>query len=121
MSGKFDRAKGTKGLELRTNKILLRLSDSELELLQKLVDKRKKTGAALWSRSDVIVSALKFASGDIEAQVDFKENVNCIRWEHLPFATDGILGYGSTIDGKPILVHDIGGEVTYYRFSEKIN
>lgn len=51
--------------EPRDITIPIRVSGSELKLLTKLCDKRKKVGSKRWSRTDVIIDALKYSDGQI--------------------------------------------------------
>lgn len=54
----------TKSTSQRTLIIPLRVSGKELELLTELCKKRKAIGSNRWSRTDVIIDALRFASGE---------------------------------------------------------
>jgi hypothetical protein len=54
-----------KGSEKRTENILLRVSPGELQLIDDLVQKRKKFGRGKPSRTDVLVKAVEFALGGL--------------------------------------------------------
>lgn len=51
--------------EQRTEQLNLRLSKSELAIIDKLCQNRKKCGASLTSRADVIMLSVKFALGEV--------------------------------------------------------
>lgn len=51
--------------ETRTKMLSIRISESELELLDKICSKRKIIGNRRSSRISVIIDALKYADGQI--------------------------------------------------------
>lgn len=57
--------RATKGIKARNVTIAIRLSVDELELIDQLCEKRKLTQSKYWSRSDVIMLAIKHANGVI--------------------------------------------------------
>lgn len=67
------RGRKIKSDQERNNQINLRISDRELYILDALCSKRRNAGKAWCSRTDIIVLAIKFAAGELEAQIEFQK------------------------------------------------
>lgn len=64
--------------EIRNMRIPLRVSESELKLIDDLRNKRNKYGDQVSSRTDTIVACVKFATGkmDIVQQIDLQKAID---------------------------------------------
>lgn len=57
----------TKSGQIRDIMLTMRISKKELELVDALCAKRKLFGAKRWSRTDILIDAVKFADGQLSS------------------------------------------------------